>query len=73
MPHEFDFVATGTSATITFSSFGLNAGGYDVGLDNVTISATSAIPEPGTLSLLAGFGLVGLASALRRRRSNRRR
>ncbi len=58
---EFTFTANGTSATLQFSSFGLNSGGYDVGLDNVSIrEAASAVPEPATLTML-GFGIAGLA------------
>lgn len=63
--HELDFKATGASATITFSTVGLNANGYDVGLDNVSLSAISGgVPEPATWAMmLVGFG--GLGAVLR--------
>jgi hypothetical protein len=51
---EFAFTATGSTATVQFDTIGLNAGGFDVGLDNVRLrTATDApIPEPGSISLL---------------------
>ena len=61
---EYSFMATGSSATIRFDTVGLNVGGYDVGIDNVTISG---VPEPETYALmLAGLGVV---AGLARRRS----
>lgn len=63
---QFNFTAAGTSATIQFDTVGLNTGGYDVGLDNVSISALS-VPEPATWAMLIiGFG--GSGMILRRRR-----
>jgi hypothetical protein len=56
------------------SNAGLSAGATDndrfrqVILDNVSISAASAIPEPSTYAALVGVGMLSLA-ALRRRRS----
>jgi hypothetical protein len=63
---ELDFVATSTSATIEFDSYGLNTSGYDVGIDKVALNAIGqAVPEPATL-LLVGTGLFGFAARRRR-------
>jgi len=63
--HSFNFVATGTSTTLTLSD-NLGAGSTtdsDLLVDNVSVTA---VPEPGTLGLaLLGIGLM----AKRRRRS----
>jgi hypothetical protein len=67
----YNFVADAPSVTIRFTQIlgiGNNCcggGGFDVGLDNVSITSTSA-PEPGTL-LLLGSGLIGLGFAAKKR------
>ena len=46
-----DFVATDTSATLQFSVFQA----YDVGLDSVSVVASTATPEPGSLVIVAAM------------------
>lgn len=57
VPQRYAFVATGTTATVQFDTIGLNAAGYDVGLDKVSLS--SAVPEPASVILL-GLGISAL-------------
>ena len=54
----FDFIASGTSTTLTFSS-DIVGGAFGAALDKVSVNA---VPEPGTL-LLLGSGLLGLTLA----------
>lgn len=61
--HVFNFVALGTSTTLTFAT-GIE-GYYGPALDNIDVSP---VPIPGAL-VLFGSGLVGLVLAGRRRRS----
>lgn len=63
---EYDFTATGTTATVQFDTLGLNAGGYDVGLDNVRLF-TDSVPEPATWAMML-VGLGGLGAVMRTRR-----
>lgn len=63
----YDFLATSSTVTVRFtqnSGRGTAGAGYDVGLDNVSISdAGGTIPEPETFALLlAGLGLLGLVA-----------
>lgn len=62
------FTALTTSATIQFDTIGISSyNRYDVGLDKVTLSAVSGVPEPATWAMmLLGFG--GIGAALRRQR-----
>lgn len=63
-----DFVATGSTAFLEFSSVGLNAAGYDIGLDNVRIEDLTAVPEP-VSALLVAAAMLGAGAASRRRKS----
>lgn len=59
--YTYNFLATGTSTTLSFAS--QNAGAYGAALDNV---AVAAVPEPATWALmLIGFAAVGFG--MRRR------
>lgn len=61
------FVATATSALLTFES--LTPGSFGAALDNVAIRQTSAtqVPEPESWMLMvAGFGMVGFAARRRK-------
>ena len=66
----FNFLASGTSTSITFGGSGNLAGGAPsyLGLDNVSVELVSLpIPEPGSWALmLAGFGVVGFMARRRR-------
>ena len=61
------FTATASTTTIDFLN-GDPAGDNTNGLDNVSINATSAAPEPGTLSFFALAAAVAVARRLRRKR-----
>jgi len=59
--YTYNFLASGTSTTLSFAS--QNAGAYGAALDNVSVSA---VPEPATWALmLIGFAAVGFG--MRRR------
>lgn len=62
----YDFTASGSSASLLFSSVGLNKRGYDVGLDNVRIQASNAVPEPASLGLVV-LGVAALGFSTRRK------
>lgn len=59
---QYTFTATASTATISFTSVGLNSGGYDVGLDNVQISPASAVPEGGATAMLLGLGMCAIGA-----------
>jgi choice-of-anchor C domain-containing protein len=55
---SYSFVADSATTTLSFSS--LTAGAYGPALDNVAVTALSAVPEPATWGMMiAGFGLAG--------------
>lgn len=63
---NYFFMANSTNATVDFSVFNQP---FDMGLDNVNVRAiASTIPEPSSI-LMLGSGLLGLISAVRKRRS----
>lgn len=65
-----DFMATGTTTTISFiESANTSGGNNDPLIDRVIFEASDiSVPEPASLGLLAG-GLFGMALLLRRRRT----
>ena len=59
----FDFVATGSSMTLTINGVGLPPGNAFIGLDNVSVApgVVGVVPEPETYALfLAGLGALGM-------------
>lgn len=64
--HQFSFVATGSSSTLSLRSI-QQGNNYYTGLDNVSV--TAAVPEPETYALmLAGLALVAGQAKRRQRR-----
>ena len=63
----YNFVASGTSATVRFTDAGPIGNGLDLGLDNVSIKGNSSqTPEQGSVALLLSAG-IGSGILLRRR------
>jgi choice-of-anchor C domain-containing protein len=66
--YSYNFVATGTSATLSFAADASGGCCYGPALDNVSLAA--AVPEPSTWAMmLVGFGAIGFG--MRRRKSLR--
>lgn len=65
---RFGFDFTATSASTIINLVGAIASGNNIQLDNVTVNAVGAVPEPASLAL-TGFGALGLVGygASRRR------
>jgi hypothetical protein len=59
LPETLPFVATGTTAVADFS---VTAQINDMGLDSVSVTTPSAVPEPATWAMLVA-GFAGLAVA----------
>lgn len=60
------FVASGANTTLSFTN-GDPPSDNSNGLDNITVSAQSTVPEPSSLALI-GSGLIGLVPMVRRKR-----
>jgi hypothetical protein len=60
---DLSFIATSGTEVISFSTVGLNQRGYDVGLDKVSLTLSSGVPETSTWAMMllgfAGLGFVG--------------
>ncbi len=66
--YSTSFVANASSVTFQFQDINPTTNGYDLGLDSVVMNGTS-VPEPATWALmLIGFGGLGAAMRMRRRR-----
>jgi len=64
----FDVYATGTTSTLGFINTSSPASAYMFGsvIDNVSISAVSAVPEPSTYAAILGFVSMGFVMVRRR-------
>jgi choice-of-anchor C domain-containing protein len=66
-PYSFNFLATGSSTSLSFAADGSAGCCYGPALDNVSLDA--AVPEPATWAMmLLGFGAIGFG--MRRRRKS---
>ncbi len=63
--YGFDFVAASASTEISILGTG---GKYYIGLDNVSVTAVSPVPEPGHYAAIAGLALVAFGGWRRCRR-----
>ena len=65
--NSMNFLATSSSVTMQFKDLAAEfPSGLDLGLDNVVVTGSTSVPEPGTF-LLLGSSIVGLAGTLRRK------
>lgn len=65
---SYSFTAQSSAVTVQFDTIGLNANGYDVGLDKVDLEQVRAVPEPATWAMMI-LGFVGLGFSAYRRRA----
>lgn len=66
-PFNFAFTPSATSATLRLNSQVGNDSDYLV--DNISIQAPAPVPEPGSVTLLAGMGLSGAGFLARRKKA----
>ena len=68
--YTYDFVANASSVEFKFLDNASVGNFDDVGLDNISVTRKGgSVPEPGSIALLVGVGVSGVAMLRRRRRN----